>query len=222
MTEKTIRILSCDTAHGICSVALLENGSVTRYYQDQHRSRQAEQLFNLIDQALGHYRYDDIDALAVNIGPGSFTGIRVGLAAMKGLKLVTELPLIPVSSLSALAHHAKTLEPNQTITAAIDAGRNQLYIQHYNANGNASEPSLIQSNDFNYTGLVVGNGGTLLQSKGYDHITLIDKPLPDASDIALCAYDGWLSDSEALSAPKDDLLPLYLRAPDAKKMKTAT
>ncbi|MCH2037883.1 MAG: tRNA (adenosine(37)-N6)-threonylcarbamoyltransferase complex dimerization subunit type 1 TsaB [Rickettsiales bacterium] len=220
------RILSCDTAHGTCSVALVEDGTIIRQFHDDQHSRQAEQLFNLIDQALGAYSYDDIDALAVNIGPGSFTGIRVGLAALKGLCLVTELPLIPVTSLQALRLYAQNVHSNQAITALIDAGRKQLYMQHFDASGVAHSPELVHVDQFSPSGIIVGNGADTLNTedninKVQPPVTCVDKALPNASDIALVAYELWQEQKIAAQEFNGDVLPLYLRAPDAKKMKTA-
>lgn len=215
------RILSCDTAHGTCSVALLVDGNISKFYKDEEKSRQAEKLFSLIDQALGRYQYDDIDALAINIGPGSFTGIRVGLAALKGLKIVTKLPLIAVTSLQALQNHASTLKPEQPLTAIIDAGRKQVYMQSFDANGTVSEATLANVDELSeITGLVTGNGSELIRET--NDIKIIGKALPDASDIALCAYTKWKQQNvTSLETDGGDILPLYLRAPDAKKMKTA-
>ena len=208
------RILSCDTAHGFCSVSLIENGEIISFAKEEEKSRQAELFFDLIDKVIGDLNYRMLDALAVNIGPGSFTGIRVGVAALKGIMLVSKIPVIPVTSLEALAFNAytKDIDNNSRVDVVINANRGQLYHQSFKNNISISEAKLINIEDFACfdNSYVIGDGVELLNS----NINIIDNNLPDASDIALCAYNKFEEKEEYI-----DIKPLYIRPPDAKKSK---
>src|SRR5438105_2329637 len=80
-------ILAIDTATGPCSVAVWKNGSIAAYCEELRTSAQSTMLMPMIEKALlkSHTEYGDLSAVAATIGPGSFTGIRVGLAAARGI-----------------------------------------------------------------------------------------------------------------------------------------
>src|SRR5690606_3902535 len=79
--------------------------------------------------------YGDLDAIAVSTGPGSFTGVRVGVAAARGLALALKIPAAGVTTLEALAHQAQAMRPGRPAIAAIDAGRGEVYAASFAADG---------------------------------------------------------------------------------------
>jgi len=100
-----LKILACDTSNRACSVCLWEDGHVidTRFRNDglTHSQTFMPQMHDLMTE--NRRKYEDLDILACTVGPGSFTGIRIGVAAVKTMALVLQKPAVPVSSLAAMA-----------------------------------------------------------------------------------------------------------------------
>ena len=123
------RLLAVDTSAGRGSVALLDGGSVITDYSDEARShtRRLEPMINgLLEQA--GLRLTDLDALAYGAGPGSFTGLRVTAGLIQGLAFGLRLPVVPVSSLRAMAHAVhERLAGSSTVAVARDARMGELY-----------------------------------------------------------------------------------------------
>jgi tRNA threonylcarbamoyladenosine biosynthesis protein TsaB len=131
-------ILGVDTATAVSSVALLEDGQVSAeaaIFPPQSpdgvtvssKSNHSETVLPLIQSVLEtrHRRFSDIDAIAVSIGPGSFTGLRIGLALVKGLAYECNLPVVGVSSLEAQA--ARVTESVGAICPLLDARKQEVY-----------------------------------------------------------------------------------------------
>ncbi len=130
-----MKILAFDTALRQCSVALSIDNKQVAFLQSQELSKQSEMLFPLVNQMLTKNRlaFFDLDAIAVNIGPGSFTGVRIGVAAAKGLKLVLpNVKLIGVTSLELLA--SKVESSSSEIIAVLEAGQEEYYVQVFDQN----------------------------------------------------------------------------------------
>lgn len=103
-----MKILGIDTATDICGIALTEDKTLITEFRSNIKRAHAEKIIAAIDRVLGdvHLKINEIDGIAISIGPGSFTGLRIGLAAVKGLALATSLPVVAVPSLDALAFQA--------------------------------------------------------------------------------------------------------------------
>ena len=99
-------VLGFDTSGEFCAVALSCNGTVEASIFEPMKRGQAERLFGLIFDAMAHARleFDDLDAIGVGIGPGSFTGTRVSVAAARGISMSAKLPAIGVSRFDSLAY----------------------------------------------------------------------------------------------------------------------
>jgi len=128
-------ILAIETATTVCGVALASEGRVVSELWVEERSVHAERLFGLIDGVLTEAARDphDLRAVAVSIGPGSFTGLRIGLSAAKGFHLSLGIPLIEVPTLTALARRAVPLFDGRPghVLAALDARRDEVYCQTF-------------------------------------------------------------------------------------------
>ena len=100
-------ILAIDSSTPVAGVALVRDGNLVRESFINFRQTHSEMLMPLVDETLKgcELTVGDLDALAVTMGPGSFTGLRIGLAAVKGLSLAAGLPVVGVSTLAALAHN---------------------------------------------------------------------------------------------------------------------
>lgn len=128
-------ILAIDTATAVCGAAVLRDGFILAEQWIEERSAHAERLFGLTDAVLrtAGIRPRECDAFAVSIGPGSFTGLRIGLSAVKGLHLAAGKPVIAVPTLTALAHRCLPLFAGEGghCIAALDARRDEAYIQTF-------------------------------------------------------------------------------------------
>ena len=130
-----MRILSVDTSSERGSVAIVENGESVAEIRLASSVRHAERLFRSIEFLFQYLDFSlpDVDLFVVARGPGSFTGLRVGLAAMEGFITVYGKPCAGVSTLEALAW--KTQIQNQTIATLIDARRGEVYGALYRREG---------------------------------------------------------------------------------------
>ena len=126
MTNLTL--LALDTSTEACSVALLYNGEKTSLNELAQRTH-AKRILPMVDEILtdSGLKLNQLDALAFGRGPGSFTGVRVGAAIAQGLALGADLPVIPISNLTAMAQAASELYQAENVAAAIDARMNEVY-----------------------------------------------------------------------------------------------
>ncbi len=207
-------VLAIDTSGSGCSAAIYDSGSDAILGQsgaDIGRGH-AERLMEFVDEALASADrpIGDIDRIAVTIGPGSFTGIRVGVATARGLALALGKPAVGISSLHVLAEDARAAAPGKAVLVAIDAKRDEVYVQAFDAAGHAvTEPEALavmtaRDRFSGFEGGVAGSGAELLTS-----VTPVKTA--DLVDIAVVARLGAGADP-ASAKPK----PLYLRGPDAK------
>jgi len=122
-----VKLLCIDTSTLIGSVALFVDGALVAEVSARLRATHSQELLPLVDTALGLARltYDDLTDIAVGIGPGSFTGVRIGVALAKGIAFARDLPLWGVSSLEAMGRAAPLVDGWSL--AALDARRDELY-----------------------------------------------------------------------------------------------
>lgn len=208
-------ILAFDTALGATTVAVLHQGKLLARASEPNQAMQAESLLPLIEEVLksADYRYADLAALAVTIGPGSFTGVRIGLAAAKGISFAAKLPLIGVTTLeaTALAGRPRASDKTTPFLAVLDARRSQYYVQGFSSDIKPlTLPQLLSAEELH----------ALIEEKQW--ITVGNVPefcngaaLPDAEYVAAVAVLKIQKGEKA-----EPLHPLYIRPPDAKLPKT--
>ena len=123
-----MKILAIETSTYFGSVALSEDKEIIATYSLNIKSTHSERVMPLISQMLNDVQINisQIDTIVVSIGPGSFTGLRIGLATAKGIAYVNKIPIIPISTLKSLANNLAY--PKYDICALIDAKRNDLYL----------------------------------------------------------------------------------------------
>jgi tRNA threonylcarbamoyladenosine biosynthesis protein TsaB len=129
-------VLGMDTSTLVASVALVENGRVVAEMRGDKGARGSDLLLMIdavcVGAAIGAH---DLDAIAIGAGPGSFTGLRIGMATAKGIAFAAKCPLWAVSSLAALAHEELEGAQTATVVAILDARRGEVYAGIYHRDG---------------------------------------------------------------------------------------
>ena len=123
-------MLSFDTTNNFCSVALIDYDKCVNYCCNNQHSRQAEMLFPMIHDLIGE-TYDGITALSVMSGPGSFTGIRIGISAALGIGMCKDIPLYSATTLEVSAYCVHLLNPLKTISVILPAVHGKFYFQEF-------------------------------------------------------------------------------------------
>lgn len=232
MTNLTL--LALDTSTEACSVALLYNGEKT-YLNELAQRTHAKRILPMVDEILtdSGLKLNQLDALAFGRGPGSFTGVRVGAAIAQGLALGADLPVIPISNLTAMAQAAFELYQAENVAAAIDARMNEVYFSQLVREKKCTdfgqffvwknlipeqvcspEKALVQLanstalNITTSTALRVGTGWNAYAQFATKGLTGSDIELPDARYMLELARVEWLQ-QKTISAL--EIEPIYLR-----------
>lgn len=225
-----MNILAFDTALGACSVALYCGGEVVSCAFEERRRGHVERLFSMIDEVLAEADFDKatLDYIAVTRGPGAFAGVRIGLAAARGLALGLGIPLVGFTTLEAVAQAALDQKDVDALVVIHDARRGEVYFQCFEKQGKEllalEEPKAVPLSEI--AGLIpahihhyVGTGVELVRPLlGEQLMALPLKGEPEASIVAIMAA-ARISPKISPRISQNDFAPvrpLYLRLPDAK------
>ncbi|MDE6723476.1 MAG: tRNA (adenosine(37)-N6)-threonylcarbamoyltransferase complex dimerization subunit type 1 TsaB [Eubacterium sp.] len=214
-------LLSVDASAVTASAALTKDGSVIKSEFINKGLTHSETLLPLIESVLNGCDLKSLDAIAVTAGPGSFTGVRIGVATVKGLAFPYDIPCISVSTLEAIAYNF--LEENAVICAVMDARRMQFYNALFKAEDGKitrlCEDRAISIEDLreelkNYeTVIVAGDGAELC----YNNLNLENTALADEDK----RYQNGIGVSKAAENKKmikaEALMPVYLRLSQAER-----
>lgn len=211
-------LLALDTATAACSAAVWRDGAVAaREFALLDRGH-ADQVIPMVQTAMtaAGLDYPALDAIAVTVGPGTFTGVRIGLAAARGLALAAGRPMIGVTTLDAIAHGVPArARAGAPVLATIDARRGQIYGQYFNSKLSPISDPIADAPDRLLAGApvrdfcVAGTGAAIVAAAVETTVLVLDEPgHPDAAVVAGIAA------TRSPSAPHT-VTPLYLRAPDA-------
>jgi len=227
-----LKILAFDTATPATTVALARAGEPTLALRDDppagERPRHATRLLGLISQLLDQAGtgWDSIDRIAVGVGPGTFTGVRIGVATAKALARAAETPLVGVSTLHSLAWNARSV-PGRAVAAVLDARRGEAFVGVWETGGfeelrtpllspRALLPdALVQALRPLGEGLVaIGDGALAFR----EHLELGGVSVPeDASELHQVSAAGHCHLARLLPVTHpDELQPDYQRPPDAQ------
>lgn len=227
-----MNILAFDCCFGAVSAAVRWQPAAGQWEHceayEQHASGNAERLFPMVAEVLASAGLQpaDVDRVAVTLGPGTFTGVRVGVAAARAFAIATGKPVVGVSSLAVMAHRARRLPEAQPqsgrLAVAVDARRNMVYLQAFQADGKAASEALLATPEGaarllvaavpdEHPVRVVGSGAAAvvqsLRANGSKAVAY----LPD-----LQPHAGSLADLAEELAPLSRVAPIYLRQPDAR------
>jgi tRNA threonylcarbamoyladenosine biosynthesis protein TsaB len=218
-----MKLLAIDTALEACSVAVVADGlraplAITEIVGRGH----AERLFGMIEAAMNEagIGFADLDRIAVIIGPGSFTGLRVGIAAARGLALVVKCPVVGIGSLAVHAESARALAGAVPVVAVLDARRDEVYGQRFTADGAPDAGPEVGPAE-HFAGMA--RPGDVLAGSGADIVAgAMPSGQPALIVHRLSAPDINALVRLALYAPETGKRPrpLYLRPPDAKPQAT--
>lgn len=215
-----MRILAIDTALGACSACVLEAGNATPLAIEQIAMDRghAEALMPLIERVMQSVEggFASLDRVAVTVGPGSYTGLRVGISAARGIALAAGIPAIGVTTLAATAAPLIGREPGRVIAAALDARHGQVWFQALSSEGKP----LVSVRQVNHRDAaraigagpvsIVGSAAMAIANEawaiGLDALVLDEAKAPDITWVARL---GMIADPQ--SAPPR---PLYLKAPE--------
>lgn len=220
-----MNILALDTSMGACSAAVLRRDGAVRGLsarREEMARGHAEALMPMVAEVMAEagLSFGELDLIAATLGPGSFTGVRIAIAAARGLALVTEANLFGTDSLTVMAKAARASGAlgQGPLAVAVDARRGMLYLGLYDEAGKRREGPLLIAPDAaaillpSELRFAVGSGGPVLAEAAARRGARIEARLPELQPSA-----------EALAAIAAEsgettptLRPLYLRPPDAK------
>jgi len=218
-------ILAIDTALDACAACVLDTGAAKVIAQESQAMKRghAEALMPLIARVVRQagIAFAALDRIAVTTGPGSFTGLRVGLSAARGIALAANKPVVGLPTLTAYAAPVVGQNAAQPVISAIDARHDQVYFQVVSGDGGslmlprvAAIEEALGASRFGAAHLV-GNAAKILADRwpvdALPPFKVDPQPAPDITWLA------WLG--AAVSPETAPARPYYLRAPDAKPQK---
>lgn len=223
-----MKILSLDSTAEVASVALVDEDALLASYTLESGNTHSTTLLPMIESVLSvlRLRPDDIDLLALSAGPGSFTGVRIGAANLKGIAFANNIPCIGVSSLEAMAWNLKEL--CGVVIPAINARRETLFTACFKVeNGRVTrltpDDTLPVSRVEEYIKTLscpvytVGDGASLIKAETSPLPAMLKKQ--NAYGVALLAkeiYEG-STDEEKKTFTHENLNPIYLKKSQAER-----
>lgn len=220
-----MKILSIDTSSSNCATALLEDDKLIDENSLNNGLTHSENLMPLIDELLkkNNIELKDIDLISVSIGPGSFTGIRIGIASIKAMAEVYNIKIASVTSLETLA---RLDESDKNKICLIDAKNNQVYfgvfdkeynlVEEYRADDIENLIDIMKKYD---NSIAIGNGAILhkeLLENNIKGIEVLENCLQIAENTGKIGYKKFLNSTLENA---DTITPFYLRKSQAERMK---
>lgn len=197
-------ILSLDTSSNYVSVALVDQTHTYGYLEEEMDRGQAESLMPMIQSVLqkAQKTMNDVNGVAVTVGPGSFTGVRIGLAAARAFGLALNVPVYGVTCFEAWAYHL-----GRACKVVLDSKRDDYFVQSFDADGNAvTEPAILSADALKaeMPFIAVGTGAEALSEEiGCKSVVKISPIAVAVARIALSRLDKPMPPN-----------PLYMREAD--------
>ena len=197
-----MNILAIETSTDWCGIALIQNGKCTYKIEEQIPRKHAEKLPLFYESLRDKLNLNEIqlDGVAVSIGPGSFTGLRVGLGFAKGLAFAKQLPIIPVPTLNILAVNSGI--NNTKYSVLMYSHRDIIYVQQFSGSNPANKEGVERWGTIDHSGLIIHYGcEKLMIDENYLSIR------PSAETTGLLAEDNfnkWVNENPY------DVVPNYI------------
>ena len=215
-----MKLLALETANEQCSVSIVNDTQELFFQLDERAKAQTQTILPMIEQGFAQTETAtaDLTAVAFSRGPGSFSGVRINAAVAQALAWSHDLPVIPVSTLQALAQAAYRLAGLSAVTAVLDARMNEVYIASFQLDAEGIMQPVSEEQLLGYSNAaavaqspLVGSGSTLLQQEQTQYKDL-SATAQDIATIArvLAQREAWVSAEYAL--------PVYLRDNAWKKI----
>lgn len=231
-----MKVLSIDTSSNICGVSILDdNNLICNLDQDTCRTH-SENLMPMIKDALSKAKItlNEIDLIVCDVGPGSFTGIRIGIATVKAFSDSLNIPCIGISSLEALAYNINN--NSNLVCSILDCKNNNCYFALYERKEKIFETliepqaedidstfsilkSYINDNFENFNITFVGDGSKNYQNQIKEtfkeaQITDENQDNLNSYNLGICGYEKYIYNDIS----NEEILPLYLKKPQAQKL----
>lgn len=225
-----MKILAVDTSATAASVAVAEENKLIGEFSINTALTHSQTLIPMMDELLKNIglSVNDIDAVAVNAGPGSFTGVRIGVAAVKGIAFPNNLPCVSISTLESMVYNM--LGNDCIVCSVMDARCSQVYNALFRVNGctvvRMTDDRALSLTDLklklmniNEKVVLVGDGAVLCSDfldSELENVTLspFNNRIQTASSVAYAAFEK-INKGETLTA--DEIMPVYLRLPQAQR-----
>lgn len=214
-----VKVLAFDCAGARCAAGIVIGGRLAATRIEAMERGQAEALLPMIDDVVraAGLRFAALDLIAVTVGPGSFTGLRIGVAAARGLALASGLPAIGIGSFDAVAAGVAAEERRgRPLAVVLESKRDELFLRCFAADGAPLGPAFMAAPQDAAAALIpgplllAGDAAWRLAPFLADRAALADSAaLPALDDVAGLALAAWRP-GERPSPPR----PVYLRAPD--------
>lgn len=223
-----MKILACDTSSSVCAVGVFENDKLIGKNELDNGKTHSENFMPLVEKTLkeSNLSLADIDAIAVVVGPGSFTGIRIGVASCKAMAEVAEKKMISLYSLEVLA--ANEYGKEKKICALIDARNNQVYCGIFDENLNKKEEFMANDiekcleNVNKYDNIIFVGDGSIIHKELIEKIFKSKNIEFSKSNKQTAVGLGIASNQKAENVEfttADEIIPVYLRKSQAERMK---
>ncbi len=222
-----MNVLAFDTCFGAVSVAVgwqdAHGQLLLREAYEERSTGHAERLLPMIAEVMdgAGLAFAAIDRIAVTLGPGTFTGVRVGISAARALALALGKPVVGITSLAAMAHRARGVAgraaQGRQLIVAVDARRGSLYVQSFVAGGRHVSEALLLTPEEAARG--IGRQGALIVGSGASAVAAAVRERGGEAQACLPGlqpHARTLAEIASGLAPIAPVKPLYLRAPDAK------
>ena len=227
-----MRILACDTSNSTCCAGVYDDMKPLAYELSMEQKTHSETFMPLVDRIMHEagIGFDSIDCFAVTTGPGSFTGVRIGVSAVKGMAYASDKPCIEGSTLQSMAYNF--LGSHAVICACMDARRSQVYNALFRVNGDeierlcddraiAIEDLLPELQALNDEIILVGDGAELVFGNTDNASVRLAAPqlrYQRASSVAMAALEKY---NRGESVTPAALMPRYLRLSQAERERNA-
>ena len=215
-----MKILALDTASSWCAAAVYDSGTdtVLAEISENIGKGHAEVLMDYIEQAMTQsgIAMAKLDRVAVNVGPGSFTGVRIGVSAARGFALALHRPALGVSAFDALASEIAVSHPGHPVLVLLEAHRGEIYAQAFGADAVAITGPMVLAREEALALIQQQSSETILAGSA---AAALNETLAGSFSVARVeptARIGTYAKLAALHEPGEAPKPLYMRGPDVK------